>query len=113
MDPDWSIKNKKHDGFLRLISAVYDIFAALLSSDADVLVMKRPCRCLTAYSIMPLGGSAKSSLCRTTLLATSSNNSTQWTAFTNAQIPQMAQPMTPSTTAATMPTNVLDTLSPV
>jgi len=46
-------------------------------------------------------------------LATSSNNSTQWTAFTNAQIPQMAQPMTPSTTAATMPTNVLDTLSPV
>src|SRR2546426_12097109 len=67
MEPDWSIKNRKQDGFLRLISAVYDIFAALLSSDADVLVMKRPCRCLTAYSIMPLGGSAKSSLCRTTL----------------------------------------------
>jgi len=38
MDPDWSIKNKKHDGFLRLISAVYAIFAALLSCDADVLI---------------------------------------------------------------------------
>src|SRR2546427_13026278 len=109
MEPDWSIKKRKQDGFLRLISAVYDIFAALLSSSAEVLVMKRPCRCLTAYSIMPLGGSAKASLCRTTLWATSSNKSTQGTAFTNSPIPQMAQPMTPSTPPATMPTDALDT----
>src|SRR5205807_4206660 len=28
MEPDRSIRNRKHDGFLRLISAVYDILTA-------------------------------------------------------------------------------------